>query len=153
LQADSGFAAYPLVDPVIVADTDGDGYIPANAPVQANEAAIGYPTTNLSNPPVPAGVFFHAAVRDTSPSIDPARPAVQVQRTCRLEHELTDAWFSALARGTSAGVISSLGGAAARDVPVWLLPPGQVDDLFWNELGRPRHARSAGFVARPPAFS
>src|SRR5947199_9775706 len=29
LQADSGFVAYPLVDPVLVGDTDGDGFIPA----------------------------------------------------------------------------------------------------------------------------
>jgi hypothetical protein len=58
LQTDTGFAAYPLVDPVIVADTDGAGFIPADAPYQVNEAAIGYPTATLTNPPVPPGVVF-----------------------------------------------------------------------------------------------
>jgi YD repeat-containing protein len=53
LSADTGFAAYPLVDPVIVADTDGDGFLPADAALQANEAGVGFPTANLSNPPIP----------------------------------------------------------------------------------------------------
>jgi uncharacterized repeat protein (TIGR03803 family) len=64
LQADSGFAAYPRVDPVIVADTDGSGFIPADAALQVNEAGVGVPTANLANPPIPAGVHFQAlAVR------------------------------------------------------------------------------------------
>jgi hypothetical protein len=58
LQTDTGFTAYPLVDPVIVADTDGSGFIPADAPLQANEAGVGFPTANLTIPPVPAGVLF-----------------------------------------------------------------------------------------------
>jgi uncharacterized repeat protein (TIGR03803 family) len=41
LSADTGFTAYPLVDPVIVADTDGDGFIPADAALQVNEAGVG----------------------------------------------------------------------------------------------------------------
>src|SRR5213078_1173813 len=55
---DSGFTAYPLVDPVIVADTDGAGFIPADAALQANEAGVGLATANLTVPPVPAGVHF-----------------------------------------------------------------------------------------------
>ena len=35
LQTDTGFAAYPLIDPLIVADTDGAGFIPADAALQA----------------------------------------------------------------------------------------------------------------------
>ena len=58
LNTDTGFAAYPLVDPVIVADTDGDGFIAADAPLQANEAGVGLPAANLPTPPIPAGVVF-----------------------------------------------------------------------------------------------
>jgi uncharacterized repeat protein (TIGR03803 family) len=68
LQAESGFAAYPLVDPVIVADTDGSGFIPADAALQANEAGVGVPTANLAIPPVPTGVHFLAAVNQVHPS-------------------------------------------------------------------------------------
>jgi hypothetical protein len=60
LQTDSGFAAYPLVDPVIVADTDGAGFIPADAPLQINQASVGAPAANLPDPPIPAGVYFHS---------------------------------------------------------------------------------------------
>src|SRR4029077_12681750 len=56
LQTDTGFPAYPLVDPVIVADTDGSGFIPADAALQANEAGVGFPTANLPIPPTPSGV-------------------------------------------------------------------------------------------------
>jgi hypothetical protein len=62
LQADTGFVAYPLVDPVIVADTDGAGFIPADAALQVNEAGVGLPTANLPTPPIPSGVVFQAAV-------------------------------------------------------------------------------------------
>jgi len=55
-----GFAAYPLVDPVIVADTDGAGFIPADAALQANEAGVGFPAPNLPTPPIPTGVHFRA---------------------------------------------------------------------------------------------
>jgi autotransporter-associated beta strand protein len=68
LQTDSGFTAYPLVDPVIVADTDGSGFIPADAALQENEAGVGFTTANLANPPVPAG----AVVTPISNSVDPA---------------------------------------------------------------------------------
>ena len=62
LQTDSGFAAYPTIDPVIVADTDGSGFIPSDAPLQVNEAGVGLPTANLPIPPVPLGVHFQAAI-------------------------------------------------------------------------------------------
>jgi hypothetical protein len=45
---------------VIVADTDGAGFIPADAALQVNEAGVGVPTANLANPPIPAGVHFQA---------------------------------------------------------------------------------------------
>ena len=61
LQADTGFAAYPLVDPVIVADTDGAGFIPADAALQVNEASVGSPSANLPIPPIPSGVVFQAS--------------------------------------------------------------------------------------------
>jgi hypothetical protein len=71
LQADSGFAAYPRVDPVIVADTDGAGFIPADAALQANEAGVGATTNNLPVPPIPHGAVFHAAVQyvNSAPSV------------------------------------------------------------------------------------
>jgi hypothetical protein len=71
LQVDTGFAAYPLVDPVIVADTDGAGFIPADAPLQANEAGVGFPAPNLPSPPVPSGVHFTLVVNsaDSTESI------------------------------------------------------------------------------------
>jgi hypothetical protein len=43
LQRDTGFATFPLVDPVIVGDTDGSGFIPADAALQVNEAGAGVP--------------------------------------------------------------------------------------------------------------
>jgi uncharacterized repeat protein (TIGR03803 family) len=69
LQTDTGFAAYPLVDPIIVADTDGAGFIPSDAALQVNEAGVGVPTANLANPPLPAGVHFQAMLAhpDRSP--------------------------------------------------------------------------------------
>jgi hypothetical protein len=84
LQSDRGFSAYPLVDPVMVADTDGSGFIPADAALQVNEAGVGYPTTTLANPPIPAGVHFQAAIAGAvslartpaSQSAFPPRPAL-----------------------------------------------------------------------------
>ena len=69
LQTDTGFAAYPLVDPVIVADTDGAGFIPADAALQINEAGVGFPTANLANPPIPPGVHLQAAAQGIHASI------------------------------------------------------------------------------------
>jgi hypothetical protein len=63
LQTDTGFAAYPLVDPVIVADTDGSGFIPSDAALQANEAGVGVATANLPVPPIPSGVHFAAVLQ------------------------------------------------------------------------------------------
>jgi hypothetical protein len=69
LQTDSGFTAYPLVDPVIVADTDGSGFIPADAALQANEAGVGFPTANLPNPPVPMNVHFQPIANNVDPAL------------------------------------------------------------------------------------
>jgi fibronectin type 3 domain-containing protein len=69
LQTDSGFAAYPLVDPVVVADTDGSGFIPADAALQANEAGVGFPTANLAVPPIPPGVVFQPISNNVDPSV------------------------------------------------------------------------------------
>jgi len=69
IQANSGFAAYPLVDPVIVADTEGAGFIPADAALQANEAGVGFPTASLSNPPIPGGVVFQAIANNVDPML------------------------------------------------------------------------------------
>jgi hypothetical protein len=69
LQTDSGFTAYPLVDPLIVADTDGSGFIPADAALQANEAGIGLMTPNLPSPPIPSGVVFQPIANNVDPSL------------------------------------------------------------------------------------
>jgi uncharacterized repeat protein (TIGR03803 family) len=69
LQTDSGFTAYPLVDPVIVGDTDGSGFIPADAALQINEAGVGFATANLPNPPTPANVVFQAIPNNVDPTL------------------------------------------------------------------------------------
>ena len=65
--------AYPLVDPVIVADTDGSGFIPADAALQANEASVGFPTANLPIPPIPPGVHFQALTNKVARSLTAPR--------------------------------------------------------------------------------
>jgi Putative Ig domain len=67
LSTDSGFSAYPLVDPAIVADTDGYGFIPADAALQVNEAGTGLPTATLATPPIPPGVFLAMGTANVSP--------------------------------------------------------------------------------------
>jgi uncharacterized repeat protein (TIGR03803 family) len=69
LQLDSGIAAYPLVDPVIVADTDGAGYVPPDAALQVNEAGVNFPTANLPSPPLPAGVVFQPIGNNVDPTL------------------------------------------------------------------------------------
>jgi hypothetical protein len=69
LQRDSGFAAYPLVDPVIVADTDGSGFIPADAALQANEAGVNVATANLPSPAIPGGAVFVPIGNNVDPTL------------------------------------------------------------------------------------
>jgi hypothetical protein len=69
LQADSGFTAFPLVDPVIVADTDGSGFLAADVALQVNEAGVGVATANLPSPPIPAGVSFQPIANNVDPSL------------------------------------------------------------------------------------
>jgi hypothetical protein len=80
LQIDSGFTAYPLIDPVIVADTDGSGFIPADAALQINEAGVNYPTATLPSPPIPSGTVFTPLVSRAAPHTlgFPAAPAFSV---------------------------------------------------------------------------
>ena len=67
LSTDTGFAAYPLADPVIVADTDGDGFLPSDAALQANEAGVAFSTANLARPPIPlpGGPATHLVVLES----------------------------------------------------------------------------------------
>jgi hypothetical protein len=69
LQTDAGFTAYPLVDPVIVADTDGSGFIPADAALQINEAGVGVATANLPNPPIPTGTVWIPVGNNVDPTL------------------------------------------------------------------------------------
>ena len=92
LQTDSGFTAYPLVDPVIVADTDGAGFIPADAALQANEAGVGFPTTNLTIPPIPSGVVFQPIANNVDPSVSiPATLHVGADGTVTVPVNIDDA--------------------------------------------------------------
>jgi hypothetical protein len=52
-----------------VADTDGSGFIPADASLQVNEAGIGFPTSNLPPQPIPAGVHFQPIANNVDPSL------------------------------------------------------------------------------------
>jgi Putative Ig domain/Cohesin domain len=81
LQTDVGFAAYSLIDPVVVADTDGAGFIPADAALQANEAGVGFATANLAIPPVPAGVHFTPIANNVDPTLSVDRGPWTVDRS------------------------------------------------------------------------
>jgi uncharacterized repeat protein (TIGR03803 family) len=73
--ADTGFAVYPLVDPTIVADTDGSGFIPADAALQVNEIGVGLPAMNCPDPGLIPGV-------NTTPignNVDPQLSVVSYQ--------------------------------------------------------------------------
>jgi uncharacterized repeat protein (TIGR03803 family) len=92
LQTDSGFTPYPLVDPVIVADTDGAGFLPADAALQANEAGVDVPTANLPRPPIPGGVVFQAIGNNIDPTLGlPVRLTVSVDGTVSVPVNLDDA--------------------------------------------------------------
>jgi hypothetical protein len=80
LQTDNGFTAYPLVDPVVVADTDGSGFIPADAALQVNEAGVAFPTANLPVPPIPPGGVFQPISNNVDPSVSVGREAWSVGR-------------------------------------------------------------------------
>jgi large repetitive protein len=88
LHTDSGFSAYPLVDPVIVADTDGVGFIPSDAALQANEAGAGLATPNLAMPPIPRGVHFQAVVANLGPNLlnQAAHQQMQARTTAAARH-------------------------------------------------------------------
>jgi Putative Ig domain len=92
LQTDTGFASYPLVDPVIVADTDGAGFIPADAPLQANEAGVGFATANLSIPPIPSSVVFQPIPNSVDPELSiPADLHVAADGTLTVPVNIDDA--------------------------------------------------------------
>jgi uncharacterized repeat protein (TIGR03803 family) len=91
VNADAGFAAYPLVDPVIVADTDGDGFMPADAALQVAEASVGLPTMNLPGPPIPAGVVFTPIPNNVDPTINvPSHLQVAADGTVAVPVNLDD---------------------------------------------------------------
>src|SRR5262249_51705266 len=81
------------------------------------EAAIGYPTANLTNPPVPGGVVFQispaAFARRVSNSAAPPAPVLPVAPVSSAQsgravnaarQQLTDACFQALACGIMDGM-------------------------------------------------
>jgi hypothetical protein len=127
LQTDTGFAAYPLVDPVIVADTDGAGYIPADAALQINEAGVGFTTANLANPPIPPGVQFlvsaqamHASLRVAAAGTVTSAPSTSSHVSSMTAPNTGPAWAATKPPQTSLAV-----GPAALDAFFSL----QADDL------------------------
>jgi hypothetical protein len=54
---------------VVVADTDGSGFLPADAGLQVNEAGVGLPAPNLASPPIPSGVHFQSIASNVDPSV------------------------------------------------------------------------------------
>jgi hypothetical protein len=107
LQTDTGFAAYPLVDPTIVADTDGSGFIPSDAALQANEAGVGVPTANLPVPPIPSGVHFMAVAEHArlTPRIvtevfvstaQPPKSTKDTKQETAVEAALVDPWLDVM---------------------------------------------------------
>jgi hypothetical protein len=92
VSADTGFAAYPLVDPTIVADTDASGFIPSDASLQANEAGVGFPTANLANPPIPTGANVTPIGNNVDPSLSlPSNLQVGANGTVTVPVNLDDA--------------------------------------------------------------
>jgi uncharacterized repeat protein (TIGR03803 family) len=109
LSTDSGFAAFPLVDPTIVADTDGSGFIPSDAALQVNEATVALPAPNLPVPPIPSGVVFQIAAASTVQNIRP-RSTQQVVSATPVTHSSSSAlpaisWFLP-ARHRTRGLLS-----------------------------------------------
>jgi hypothetical protein len=80
LSVNTGFKAYQLVDPIIVADTDGSGFIPPDAALQANTAGVGLPTRTLPIPPIPGGVVFIPIGNNVDPILSVGRGAWRVER-------------------------------------------------------------------------
>src|SRR5262249_30319537 len=62
-------SAYTLVDPVILSDTDGSGFIPSDAALQANEAGVGLPARTLPIPAIPPGVNFTVIGNNVDPAL------------------------------------------------------------------------------------
>jgi hypothetical protein len=92
VSADTGFAAYPLVDPTIVADTDGSGFIPSDSSLQANEAGVGFPTANVANPPIPTSANVTPIGNNVDPSLSlPGNLQVGANGTVTVPVNLDDA--------------------------------------------------------------
>jgi hypothetical protein len=95
VSADTGFAAYPLVDPTVVADTDGSGFVPSDASLQANEAGVGFPTANLAIPPIPPAANVMPISNNVDPTLSVGREAWGVGRdgeaTLRVPVNIDDA--------------------------------------------------------------
>jgi hypothetical protein len=132
LGADSGFAAYALVDPLIVADTDGSGFIPADAALQANEAGVLYPTGNLPSPAIPGGVYFTAGSGSITLALSVA-PTFQVTAALPVNRPAS---VSAATSGTSA-TGSVLTSAAARPSAPRQTVAVNVQSIFHGVRRRP----------------
>ena len=92
LNTNSGFKVYPLVDPVIVADTDGSGFIPADASLQALDASVALATPRLTIPAVPTGAYFMPIGNNVDPTLSlPAELNVGMNGTVTLPVNLDDA--------------------------------------------------------------
>jgi hypothetical protein len=74
-----------LIDPAIITDTDGSGFVPSDASLQINEAGVGFATANLPSPPIPGGVVFQVVGNNVDPRVSiPANLHVAVDGTLRV---------------------------------------------------------------------
>src|SRR5262249_22977290 len=67
-------------------------FIPADAPLQANEAGVGFTTANLATPPIPPGVVFQPIANSVDPELSiPAELHVAADGTLTVPVNIDDA--------------------------------------------------------------
>jgi hypothetical protein len=92
IQVDAGFAAYPLVDPTVVGDIDGSGFVPSDAGFQVLEASVVLPTRTLAIPAIPPGVHFSIISDSVDPSVSiPAALSAGADGTVTVPVSIDDA--------------------------------------------------------------
>jgi hypothetical protein len=94
IQVDTGFSHYPLIDPVIVGDVNGSGFIGADSALQALDGSVGFLAPNLPFPALPPAGSIHFAIigSNTDPSVSiPAALSVGANGTVRVPVNIDDA--------------------------------------------------------------
>ena len=92
LGTDSGFAAYPTVDPVVVGDVTGVGYISSTGIMQINGAGVGYFYVPNYVPLPVAGANYTPVSNNVDPALTlPAHLQVGSNRTVTVPVNIDDA--------------------------------------------------------------